>query len=64
MTRGGFTTVLVLLGFKGGVDGGDESWELTDGNADELGGGNFVPHDSEGLWILVIVIDDWGEFRI
>ena len=41
-----------------------ESWELTDGNADELGGGNYVPNDYEGSGILVTVIDDWGEFKI
>ena len=58
MTLGGFTTVFVVKGFEGGVDGGYESWELTDGNADELGGGNVVPDDSEGSGILVIVIDD------
>ena len=46
MTLGGFITVFVAQGFKGGVDGGDESLELTDGNADELGRGNDVPDDS------------------
>ena len=48
----------LVQGFKGGVDGGDESWELTDGNTDELGGGSVVPNDSEGSKILVTMIDD------
>ena len=61
MALGGFTTGFV--GFKGGVDEGYDNWELTDGNADETGGGNFVPNDSEGLGILVIVID-CGEFKM
>ena len=52
ITLGGFTT-----GFEGGVHGGDDNWELTNGNADELGGGNDVPNDSEGSWILVTVMD-------
>ena len=55
ITLGRFTTGLV--GFEGGVNGGDDNWELTDGNADELGGGNDVPNDSEGSWILVTVMD-------
>ena len=50
--------MFVVQEFKGGVDGEDESWELNDGNADELGGGNVVPDDCEGSGILAIVIDD------
>ena len=41
----------------GGIDGGDDNWELTVGDADELGGGNAVLDDSEGSGILVIVMD-------
>ena len=55
ITLGGFTTGLV--GFEEGVNGGDDNWELTDGNDDELGGGNDVCDDSEGSGILVIVMD-------
>ena len=58
MALGGFTTVFVIQGFKGGVNRGDASWELNDGNYDELGGGNVVPDDSKGSGILVTVIDD------
>ena len=61
ISLGGFTTGLV--GFEGGVNGGDDNWELTDGNADELGGGNVVPDDSEGSGILVTVMAR-GEFRL
>ena len=67
MTRGGFTTIFMLLGFKGGVDGGVKSWELTsetNGNADELRALNFLSNNSEGSGILFTVIDDWGEFKI
>ena len=52
ITLGGFTT-----GFEGGVNGGDYNWELIDGNADELGGGNAIPDDYEGSGILVTVMD-------
>ena len=56
MTLGGFTIFFVLPGFKGGVNG-DDNWELTDGNADELGGGKTVSDDSECLRELVTVMD-------
>ena len=38
-------------------DGGDDNWELTDGNADELGGAKTACDDSEGSGILVTVMD-------
>ena len=56
ITLGGFTTGFV--GFEGGVNGGDDNWELTDGNAGELGGVNDVCDDYEGSGILVTVVDD------
>ena len=49
MTLGGFTTR--FAGFGGGIVGGDDNWELTKGDADELGGGNVAPDYSEGLGI-------------
>ena len=52
ITLGGFTT-----GFEGGVNGGDDNWELTDGNVDELGGGKAIPNDSEASGGLVTVMD-------
>ena len=57
MILGGFTTAFEILGFEGGVDGGDENWKMTDGNVDESGGWNAVPDDSETSGILVIVMD-------
>ena len=55
ITLGGFT--IGFVGFEGGVNGGDDNWELTDGNGDELGGGNLVPDDSKGSGILVTMMD-------
>ena len=55
ITLGGFT--IGFVGFKGGVNGGDDNWELTDGNTDELGGGKVVPNDSEGSGGLVTVMN-------
>ena len=49
MTLGGFT--IGFAGFGGGVVGGDDNWELTEGDVDELGGGNAAPDDSEGSGI-------------
>ena len=55
ITLGGFTTGFV--GFEGGVNGGHDNWELTNGNANVLRGGNSFPNDSEGSGILVTVMD-------
>ena len=55
MTLGGFTTGFV--GFERGVDGGDDNWELAEGDGDELRGVNAILDDSEGSGILVTVMD-------
>ena len=46
-----------MLEFEGGVDGGDENWDLTNGNADESGGWNASPDDSKTSGILVTMMD-------
>ena len=48
--------MFVVLEFEGGVDGGDDNWELNDGNDDESGKWNASPDDSETSGILVTVM--------